>query len=287
MSRSWRIKQVSIKLNCPLNPDTRLDLQLDPISLFSSFSTLLTSFSTLWPFSFAPFSALFFPLHSPHVFLQTTVHHLEGSLDAGGPPHLPSSTLFGHNVCYFSLLLPHACFLVNTVNNGWTMMNNDGNLFSATVNSILISDRTSSAEPSSPSPRCPRCSRQPRLSSWPAPSSSTSGNHQIPTLRCSACCNICQDSLLSSPPNDLTLRFFLALASATRLMGRALISFHFSLYSSTISRVTGTGFLLCFCSSCRNHSGTSHGCSELANLQKDPTVVLLLTHHRCRRLIYR
>lgn len=111
--------RVSVKLTAPStapNSDTRLDLPVDPISLFSSFSTLLASFSTFWPFSFAPFSALFFPLHSSHVFLQTTVHHLEGSLDAGGPPHLPSSTLFGHNVCYFSLLLPHACFLVNTGN---------------------------------------------------------------------------------------------------------------------------------------------------------------------------
>lgn len=66
--------------------------------------------------------------------------------------------------------------------------------------------------------------------------------------------------------SSLTLFFFLALASATLLMGRALISLHLSLNSSTISLVTGIGFLRCFRSSSSNHSGTSQGWSELANL---------------------
>lgn len=277
---------MSVKLKAPstapLNSDTRLDLPLDPISLFSSFPTLLASFPTLWPFSFAPFSTLVFPLHSPHVFLQTTVHHLEGSLDAGGPPHLPSSTLFGHNVRYFSLLLPHTCFLVNAGNkttlfwwkspfcNSKELRHPDfwSHLFSWAIFSLSEMSTV--------------------LTTASAFFLACSIFFNIWKSSNSFCCNICQDSflaLLPSPPNGLTLRFFLALASATRLMGRALISFHFSLYSSTISRVTGTGFLLCFCSSCRNHSGTSHGCSELANLQKDPTVVLQLTHHRYWRLI--
>lgn len=107
-------------------------------------------------------------------------------------------------------------------------------------------------------------------------------HQQITNFRCSVCFNMLQCLILPLwllTHNVLTLRFFLALASATRLMGRALISFHFSLYSSTISRVTGTGFFLCFCSSCRNHSGTSHGCSELENLQETPTFILSLLIH--------
>lgn len=78
--------------------------------------------------------------------------------------------------------------------------------------------------------------------------------------------DVCKRSSMTIRFSILTLLFFLAFASATRLIGRALISFHFCLYSSTISLVTGTGLCLCFRSSSRNHSGTSQDCSELANL---------------------
>lgn len=174
--QTWARQSSSTAL---MNSNTRLYLPVNPNSLFS-FSTLLASSSTLWSFSFAPFSTLFFPLHPPHVFLQTTVHHLEGSFDARGPPHLPSGTLFGHNVCYFSLLLPDTCFLVDTANKTklyeWRFCKYEQQSRAAgRFYGVLILDRTSSAEPSSPSRRCPQCWRLPRLSSLPAPFSLTSG----------------------------------------------------------------------------------------------------------------
>lgn len=67
---------------------------------------------------------------------------------------------------------------------------------------------------------------------------------------------------------SLTLLFLRALASASLLIGRALISFHFCLYSSTISRVTGMGFFLFFLSSAKNHTGISPVSCELVNLKE-------------------
>lgn len=75
-------------------------------------------------------------------------------------------------------------------------------------------------------------------------------------------------------PPTLTLLFLRALASASLLIGRALISFHFCLYSSTISRVTGIGFFLCFLSSCKNHTGTSPVSCEQENLKQKPNTLL-------------
>lgn len=71
-----------------------------------------------------------------------------------------------------------------------------------------------------------------------------------------------------SPRQSLTRLFLRALASATRLMGRALISRHFCLYSSTMSLVTGTGLFRCFFSSSKSQAGTSVMSSEFAYLQE-------------------
>lgn len=86
------------------------------LSSFSHFSSFRPSFAPLWlSFSFTPLGTLLFPLHSPHVLLHATVHHLEGSLDAGGASHLLTrGALFGHNIGHLPLLLAKASLLVDT-----------------------------------------------------------------------------------------------------------------------------------------------------------------------------
>lgn len=86
---------------------------------------------------------------------------------------------------------------------------------------------------------------------------------------------------------SLTLLFLRALASASLLIGRALISFHFCLYSSTISRVTGMGFFLCFFSSDKNHTGISPDSCELENLRQEPNTRPSYPVHQNASLHYR
>lgn len=85
------------------------------LSSFSHFSSFGPSSAPLrLSFSFSPFGTLFFPLHSPHVLLHATVHHLEGSLDACGASYLLTcGALFGHNIGHLPLLLPEASLLVD------------------------------------------------------------------------------------------------------------------------------------------------------------------------------
>ncbi len=172
---------------------------------------------------------------------------------------------------------------------------------------VWISRPTSWAEPSSLALNYPPCSPQLRPSSWPAPSSSTSttenthltARFSLSFLKSKHVCSTrnshkcIQHSLsfhhssafqtsalklwISISVKDvycLTRLFLRALASATRLTGRALISRHFCLYSSTISLVTGTGLLRCFFSSSTNHAGISVISSEFANLRSTKTMLL-------------
>lgn len=86
------------------------------LSSFSHFSGFGPSSAPLWlSFSFTPLGTLVFPLHSPHVLLHATVHHLEVSLDAGGASYLLTwGALFGHNIGHLPLLLPNASLLIDT-----------------------------------------------------------------------------------------------------------------------------------------------------------------------------
>lgn len=86
------------------------------LSSFTHFSGSGSPFASLrLSFSFTPLGTLFFPLHSPHVLLHATVHHLEGSFDARGPSYLLTcGALLSHNIGHLPLLLPEASLLVDT-----------------------------------------------------------------------------------------------------------------------------------------------------------------------------
>lgn len=266
------------------------------LSSFSHFSGFGPSSAPLWlSFSFTPLGTLVFPLHSPHVLLHATVHHLEVSLDAGGASYLLTwSALFGHNIGHLPLLLPNASLLIDTkyVQRKW-----QGGMISITLQQRVERNF----------PVCNCTAGTSYLFNWDIFSFSEMStvlttasafffawsiffsiwkNRKVKKMR-STCLTVARNHYFLKLERKkkvyrrlvcssiLTLLFFLAFASATRLIGRELISFHFCLYSSTISLVTGMGFSLCFCSSCRNHSGTSQGSSELANLQQTWRIYIL------------
>lgn len=86
------------------------------LSSFAHFSSSGSSFAPLrLSSSFTALGTLFFPLHSPHVLLHATVHHLEGSFDAGRASYLLTCcALLRHNIGHLPLLLPEASLLIDT-----------------------------------------------------------------------------------------------------------------------------------------------------------------------------